>query len=165
MRSLRERIVDVPQVGRVTWIGIRPEHDAPMKVLDEVELIVEHGLEGEVASRGRPRGKRQVTLMQAEHLAVVASMAGVPDVTPQMVRRNVVVSGINLVALVRLTFAIGDEVVLLGTGACAPCSKMDETIAPGAFQAMRGHGGITAGVEHGGIIRVGDAVRVVANER
>lgn len=88
MRSLRERLVDVPQLGRVTWVGVRPEHDAPMQVLEEVALIAEHGADGDVASRGRPRGKRQVTLMQAEHLAVVASFAGVAEVTPQMVRRK-----------------------------------------------------------------------------
>ena len=99
--------------------------------------------------------------MQAEHLSVLASLAGVAEVTPQMVRRNLLVSGINLVALVRLRFAIGEEVVLVGTGACAPCSKMDETIGAGAFQAMRGHGGITASVERGGAIRVGDTVRVL----
>jgi len=53
------------------------------------------------------------------------------------------------------------ETVLIGTGACAPCSKMEETVAVGAFQAMRGHGGITASVERGGAIRVGDAVRAI----
>ncbi len=81
--------------------------------------------------------------------------------TPQRTRRNVVVAGINLLALVRLRFAVGDEVILVGTGACAPCSKMDSTIAEGAFQAMRGHGGITAKIERGGTIRVGDRVEVL----
>jgi MOSC domain-containing protein YiiM len=80
-------------------------------------------------------------------------------VTPEAVRRNLVIDGINLVALVGLRFSIGAEVILVGTGACAPCSKMDETVAPGAFQAMRGHGGITASVERGGTLRVGDVVR------
>lgn len=162
MRSLRERLADVPQVGRVTWIGTRPEHDAPMEVHEVARVIADHGVEGDVASRGRARGKRQVTLIQGEHLPVIASFTGVPEVTPQMVRRNLVVTGINLVALVRLRFAIGNEVVLLGTGACAPCSKMEETIAEGAFQAMRGHGGITASVERGGEIRIGDVVRVLS---
>jgi MOSC domain-containing protein YiiM len=160
MRSLRERLVDVPQIGTVSWIGLRPEHDAAMEEVAAVELVAGHGVSGDVAARGRPGGKRQVTLFQTEHLPVVASMAGVREVVPRMLRRNVLVSGINLLALVKLRFAIGD-VILAGTGACAPCSKMDETIAPGAFQALRGHGGITARVERGGIIRIGDDVRAL----
>ena len=67
-----------------------------------------------------------------------------------------------MLTLVKLRFAIGDEVILVGTGACAPCSKMEELIGVGAFQAMRGHGGITASIERGGTIRVGDVVRVLA---
>jgi len=55
---------------------------------------------------------------------------------------------------------VGDA-VLLGTGNCAPCAKLDETLGSGGFQAARGHGGITARVERGAVIRVGDAVRVL----
>ena len=61
----------------------------------------------------------------------------------------------------KLEFQVGDDVRLLGTGACAPCSKMDVTLGPGGFQAMRGHGGITAQVLRGGVIRRGDRVSVV----
>lgn len=162
MRPLRERLEDVPQVGVVRWIGVRPEHGAPMRVLDEVRVLEGLGLEGDVAAKGRPFGKRQVTLVQEEHLAVIAALAGVRPaaVTPDALRRNLVVAGVNLIALGKLRFAVGD-VVLVGTGACAPCSVMEVTLGPGAFQAMRGHGGITTRVEVGGVIRRGDRVRVL----
>ena len=159
VRPLKERLADVPQVGAIRWIGVRPAHGEPLVALDAVSVVAGHGLEGDVIARGRAGGKRQVTLVQAEHLPVLASLMGLHEVTPEQVRRNLVVSGINLVALVGLRFSIGDEVILVGTGACAPCSKMEETVAPGAFQAMRGHGGITARVERGGTLRVGDVVR------
>jgi MOSC domain-containing protein YiiM len=55
-------------------------------------------------------------------------------------------------------------VVLVATGPCAPCGKMDEAIAAGGFQALRGHGGITARVERGGVIRLGDEVRLLPPE-
>ena len=161
MRSLGERLVDVPSIGVLTWIGVRPEHDAPMRVVDAVAAVEDRGLEGDLAwAHGRLGGKRQVTLVQEEHLPVIASLAGVASVTAPMLRRNLAVRGINLLALVKLRFSVG-EVVLVGTGPCAPCGKMDEAVGPGGFQAMRGHGGITARVERGGRVKIGDSVRVL----
>jgi len=86
---------------------------------------------------------------------------GRDSVDPGVLRRNLVVSGINLLALRDCLFAIGD-VVLVGTGPAAPCSRMEEALGPGGLNAMRGHGGITARILEGGTLRVGDAVRFAA---
>lgn len=132
-----------------------------MVVVSSARALEARGLEGDRVTLGRPGSKRQVTLVQEEHLPVIAGLAHVPVVTAETVRRNIVVRGVNLLALAKLRFALGDEVVLLGTGPCAPCGKMDEAIGPGGFQAMRGHGGITAVVERGGTLHVGAAVRAL----
>ncbi len=158
-KSLTERLREVPQIGTVTWIGVRPAPGASMLVLPEVEAIADRGLAGDRAAVARVGGKRQVTLVQAEHLPVLASLMRAERVEPQQLRRNLVIAGINLVSLTKLRFRIGGQVVLLGTGACAPCGSMDRTLGEGGFQAMRGHGGITAQVVRGGVIRIGDEVR------
>lgn len=161
--TLKERLARVPQVGRVRWIGVRPGREVPMEIVESAEALEGRGLVGDRASEnGKKGGKRQVTLIQGEHLDVVARLTGKAEVAPQLVRRNVVVEGVNLLALKRMRFAIGDEVILEGSGPCEPCSKMDGSLGDGGFQAMRGHGGITARIVRGGRFRVGDPVRALA---
>jgi MOSC domain-containing protein YiiM len=143
------------QPGRVEWIGVRPGRHEPVQVVPEVEAITNTGLKGDrYRSEG---GVRQVTLIQAEHLQTVASILRKTTLDPELVRRNLVVSGINLLALKGKRFKIGDA-VLEYSGECHPCSRMEETLGYGGYNAMRGHGGITARIKSGGTIRLGDAV-------
>ena len=108
MQSLQQLIDNLPQVDVVDWIGIRPARKSPLQSLEQVEIEADHGLAGDHYSN--PGGKRQVTLIQAEHLSAVASMLGTDAVDPAAVRRNIVVRGINLLALKDKEFLVGDTV-------------------------------------------------------
>ncbi|NJL12275.1 MAG: MOSC domain-containing protein [Microscillaceae bacterium] len=149
---------NLPQVGRVEWIGLRPAREAELVEVAQVAVTVEEGLVGDHFA-SRYDTKRQVTLIQAEHLEAVASMLHRPGVSPQLTRRNIVVRGINLLALKDKAFWIGD-VKLEMTGLCHPCSRMESNLGPGGYNAMRGHGGITARVLQGGLLQLGDAVQM-----
>lgn len=155
--------LNFPRPGRVDWIGIRPARHAPVQVLDAVDAVATKGLQGDRTAAGRGGGKRQVTLIQAEHLPVIAALAGVEALEPTTTRRNIVVSGINLTALKGVTFRIG-EALFEGTGSCPPCGKMEAALGEGGLNAMRGHGGLTARVLEGGRIAVGDAVVALTRE-
>ena len=155
MKTIKELLNTLPQQGKVEWIGIRPATKVPMISMDEVLATPENGLAGD-RYKGAG-GKRHVTLIQAEHLSVIASCAGVEKITPDMLRRNIVISGINLKALKDKTVWVG-EAELEITDNCAPCSRMEDTLGPGGYNAMRGHGGLTARVIPEGLIRIGDAV-------
>lgn len=150
----------LPQIGKVEWIGLRPARRVGIVSVETVE-VTEKGLTGDRYQK--MNGKRQVTLIQAEHLTAVGQlMQQQKTVDPQETRRNLVISGINLNALKNQQFQIGSAVVLEGTGYCHPCSRMEENLGPGGYNAMRGHGGITARILQTGTIRVGDSVRFIS---
>jgi len=147
-----------PQVGRLEWIGVRPRRRADMIAAQEAGALAGCGLTGDHRA-GRPGSPRQVTLIQAEHLKVVGALLGQLPVEPRLTRRNLVVSGISVLGLKDQVFAIGDT-VLEGTGPCEPCSRMEENLGLGGYNAMRGHGGITARIVVESVLRLGDTVRV-----
>jgi MOSC domain-containing protein YiiM len=141
--------------GIVERIAIRPKRLVAVTELASVEALEGLGLHGD--RYNSREGGRQVTLMQAEHLVAMASMLGVVTVEFELTRRNILVRGINLLALKDKAFRIG-EVVLRYSGECHPCSRMEAALGPGGYNAMRGHGGITAKVIRGGKISRGDEV-------
>lgn len=152
------RLMTAPmRPGQVVWLGLRPARREAMQVLEAVELVAGRGLAGDrYASRG---GARQVTLIQAESLAAIASHLGLDAVAPEALRRNVVTRGVNLLALKGRRFRLGGA-RLEYSGECHPCSRMEETFGPGGYNAVRGLGGITARVLESGPVRLGDALTV-----
>ncbi|MGD1886592.1 MAG: MOSC domain-containing protein [Cohaesibacteraceae bacterium] len=150
--SLKALIERIAQPGRLEWIGLRPERRASVINVEQAD-VAEAGLVGD---RSRA-GKRAITLIQHEHLASIGAYIGQEAIDPSLLRRNLVVSGINLLALKERTIQIGSATLAV-TGPCAPCSRMEEALGPGGYSAMRGHGGVTASVVAGGIIKVGDQV-------
>ena len=170
MPDLRQLTRQFPRPGRVDAILLRPGRGAPALAVPSVLALQDRGLEGDRSGQARPTRagghKRQVTLMQAEHLPLIAAWVGRDAIDASLLRRNLVIAGINLLSARSLFadqtvhIAIGEEVILLATGPCDPCSKMEAELGVGAYNAMRGHGGLTARVLAGGTIAVGDAVRV-----
>lgn len=156
--KMKELFNTMPQIGSVDWIGVRPEKRKPLIEKETVEVTEENGLIGD-HYKGESK-KRQVTLIQAEHISMVGGVMGREDIHPGELRRNIVVSGINLLAFSERQFQIG-EVVLEMTGKCHPCSRMEENLGDGGYNAMRGHGGITTRVIKGGKISKGDKVSLL----
>ncbi|MGR9085549.1 MAG: MOSC domain-containing protein [Gammaproteobacteria bacterium] len=159
MLTLPELMQRFPASGELVWIGLRPARNAAMIAVSEVMADPDSGLAGD---RYHGCGKRQVTLLQWEHLAVLASLTGRP-VGPELLRRNLVVRGINLLALKNRRFRIGDA-VFQATGRCHPCSKMEMVLGDGGYNAMRGHGGVTARVLEKGWLGVGHRVVVLPED-
>jgi MOSC domain-containing protein YiiM len=162
MKSVQDYLQTLPQIGRVEWIGLNPGRREPTVSVPESPLRVGTGVDGDHHAKSG-RSKRQVTLIQFEHLAVIASLVGRANVEPEWLRRNVAVRGINLLALKDRQFRVGTA-ILEGTGTCDPCSRMEEALGPGGLNAMRGHGGITARVLVEGLLHVGDVVEAISRD-
>lgn len=156
---MKQLLRTIPQIGVVEWISIREVRKALPKSLPQVAAIHKTGLEGD-HFEGSLSGKRQVTLIQKEHLDAVAAILGKESIDPSLTRRNIVVSGINLLSLKSQKFKIGDA-IFETSGICAPCHRMEENLGPGGYSAMRGHGGITARVLESGEIKLGDKVQLI----
>lgn len=168
MQELRELASGFPHAGRLDAILLRPARGAPVLQPGAAIAIADKGLSGDRTAAGRGGSKRQVTLVQAEHLGVVAALLQRDAIAAADLRRNLVISGLNLLAAKTLfadrplRLAIGDEVELEVSGPCEPCSKMEERLGTGGYNALRGHGGVTARILRGGRLSVGDAVRCIA---
>jgi MOSC domain-containing protein YiiM len=153
------RLLDAPvRPGRVAWIGLRPARREPMVAVETAMAETGRGLVGDRYSK--LDGDRQVTLIGAENLAAIGAFLGQDSVAPNLVRRNLVLEGMNLLALKERRFRVG-AALLETTGECNPCSRVEEVLGIGAYNAMRGQGGITARVIEGGRISVGDTVKRV----
>jgi MOSC domain-containing protein YiiM len=160
MKTIRD-LNKPPQIeGRVEAIVVRGSPREAARTVASTVALAGIGLaDDRLGQRGEAElSTRQVTLIQAEHLDVIARLARVDAVDPVGLRRNLVVSGINLLALKNARLQVGGALLEV-VGPCQPCSRMEETIGPGGYAAMRGHGGMTARVIVGGAISVGDAVR------
>lgn len=148
--------------GIVRQILIRPaKRQSPVNV----EIISVSAADGIAGDHYNGSAKnRQVTLIQYEHLPVIASLTNRDCIDPALLRRNVIVAGINLLALKECIFSLGTAYLKM-TGLCHPCSRMEQQLGPGGYNAMRGHGGINATVISDGEIKVGDQLAIVEFER
>ncbi len=178
--TLRDLIARIATQGRVEAIVVRPERNQPAQFADAAKAEPGLGLIGDRRAKNKRTDtasrKRELTLIQAEHLPLIARWCGLEHIEATRLRRNLVISGVNLLAMkspftdVRLVWQIGNEACIEVTGPCDPCSKMEAVLlneggGQGGYNAMRGHGGMTAMIVTGGIIRVGDAVTLKAVHR
>ena len=145
--------------AEVQWIGVRPGRKAPLISVASVEAVADRGLEGDHRIDKSPGSGRQVTLISKEFIEQIEQHLGQSEIDPARLRRNIVISGLNLNALRWQQFWLGDA-LLEAAKLCHPCARMEAELGPGGVAAMVGYGGLCARVLRGGRISVGDAVRV-----
>jgi MOSC domain-containing protein YiiM len=162
MKTMRDLMTPPANIhGRVELIIVRGAPRDPARAIEHTLALAGIGLaDDRLGRRGEAElSTRQVTLIQQEHLPLIAAFARAGPIDPVGLRRNLVVSGLNLLSLKNAQLRIGEALIQI-VGPCHPCSRMEEVIGPGGYAAMRGHGGMTARILEGGAIRVGDRMSV-----
>lgn len=128
---------------------------------ESIEVRAGLGVVGDRFFGHRAHREASVTLFAAESLDFVASALDVNAIRPELVRRNIVLRGIDVDALVKTPFSIssGEETVhFQGHRPANPCAWMDEVIAPGAMKALRKRGGVRCEPLSSGTLRLGPAI-------
>ena len=148
--------------GNLDWIGVR-EKTGKIKSIDHVLAIEGLGLEGDKITLKRSK-KRQVTLMQKEHISVILSLSCEKDENKinkiqYYFKRNLLISNYNIQSLIGKYFSIG-AALFYGTGDCKPCKKIENSLGKNMFYAMQGMGGITATVVKTGNIKINDSLNL-----
>jgi MOSC domain-containing protein YiiM len=127
---------------------------------DRIELRAGLGIVGDRYFNARAHVHASVTVIGLEGLEEVGRQLGAP-IDPAATRRNVFLRGVDVEALRGVPFSLdtGDGPVLFrGYRPANPCAWMDTEVAPGAFRAMRGRGGVRCDPESDGTLTLGSAV-------
>lgn len=130
----------------------QPAGDAPIVEVDEVQCVAGQGLEGDRFFGHKEDYKGQITFFDlAVHLQLVEKFGSAAR-SPAIYRRNVIVDGMDLNSLIGQEFEV-QGVRFQGVEECRPCYWMDQALAPGAEEAMKGQGGLRARIMTSGILR------------
>ncbi len=122
----------------------------PLRRVERVEALADHGLEGD--RHARPNSRRAVLLVEEEVLGALA-------LQPGDIREQVTVRGLTLDRLVFGARLRVGSAVLEVAGPCAPCARMDE-IRPGLRETLAGRRGRFVRVVESGTFAVGDTLSV-----
>jgi hypothetical protein len=130
--------------------------DNPLLEQQRIECVAAHGIRGDRFYDYRENYAGQITFFSADVFESLGNAFGLTNKSPGVLRRNVIVSGIDLNTLIGVDFEI-QGIQFRGTKHCKPCYWMDEAFAPGAEKWLAGNGGLRAQILSDGFIEVGDA--------
>jgi MOSC domain-containing protein YiiM len=129
----------------------RPPGTHPIVEVETVECVAGRGLKGDRFFDHKPDYKGQITLFSWEMFRALCSTIGAAKASPAALRRNVIVEGLDLDALIGKQFEL-QGVQLQGTEECRPCYWMDQAIAPGAEAWLKGRGGLRCRILSDGVL-------------
>jgi MOSC domain-containing protein YiiM len=134
-----------------------PPGESPFLQVSEIECIAGHGIRGDRFFDYKDDYKGQVTFFSREVFDDLSFVLGLTTKSPGVLRRNVIVSGVDLNDLIGLEFEL-QGVQFYGSQHCKPCDWMNVAFGPGAERFLRDRkGGLRAKILTDGRLRLGEA--------
>lgn len=129
----------------------KPPGEHPIQAMKKVECVAGSGIRHDRFFDYKPDYHGQITFFSAEIFDDLCQHFGLSDVSPALLRRNVIVRGADLDGLIEQKFRI-QEIEFLGTGEAKPCFWMNQALCEGAEEWLRGRGGLRAKILTTGIL-------------
>ena len=126
-----------------------------VEACSSVNCVAGMGIEGDRYFGHKENFKGQITFFSEEIAAGLEQHLNLPEVDRSAMRRNVIISGVDLNTLVGRQFRLG-ELVLTGSEECSPCYWMDKAVAPGAHEWLKGNGGLRCRIVASGVLSTGE---------
>lgn len=137
-----------------------PSGGHPIHEVTTCRCMAGRGIEGDRFFDHANNYKGQITLFSWEIFEALRQATGSLECPPSAMRRNVLIEGVDLNALIGREFEL-QGIRLAGTEECRPCAWMDEAVGPGAEAFLKGRGGLRARILSDGILRTGPAPLVI----
>ena len=131
-----------------------PANEVPM-----IECVAGHGIRGDRFYDYEEGYLGPITFFSVEVFDELCHALEIRDRSLASVRRNVITRGVDLNDLIGRDFEV-QGVCFHGTEECRPCYWMDQAIAPGAEEFLKGRGGLRARILTNGALR--SSARILA---
>lgn len=130
----------------------REPDNFPMYEVPRIECVAGHGIRGDRFFDYREDYRGQITFFALEVFDELCGTLEIQDCSPTLLRRNVMSRDIDLGSLIGKKFEV-QGVGFLGVAECRPCYWMNQAIAPGTEDFLKGRGGLRAKILSDGILR------------
>ena len=153
--------------GGHSFIGRHGKEPAPHEMTEQtsIECVAGKGILGDRFFDFKPNYKGQLTFFSLEVYQDLQRQFAVKSKPPSVFRRNVIVSGLDLNALIGRRFWLGG-IAFEGVEQASPCYWMNRAFCEGAEAALRGRGGLRARILSDGTLSLGrHAFSIQAEER
>ena len=140
--------------GYISHIFIKQQHGLPMREVEEINLKIGHGIEGDI--NANPISPRQVLVVRYEDMIDFA-------IPPGELRENIVLAGVeaeNFTPGSLLNFDSGAAIRL--TFHCEPCKRIAHLVT--SLKNIQAKRGILGVIINSGTIRVGNNVQIQLNK-
>lgn len=135
------------------------EPDAfPQIEVESAQCVAGKGIVGDRYFGHKDDFKGQITFFDWAVYRDMCDALNIHDKSPAVLRRNVLVEGLDLNALPGKQFEI-QGILFEGSEECKPCYWMNRAFGPGAEEAMIGRGGLRARILSDGTLARSNSAR------